>query len=381
MKQAIMRSIMMLLIILLLGACEDKQTTKPSGRTVEIGVIVPLSGEHASLGTQALIGLNAAHALHPMTVAGDRIQLHIGDNNSSVRGSVSLVEQFSNDPNIKAIIILVDSYAALSIMQTVNQRQIPVIAAMATHETLTVQSDYMTRLSSSNNAQGKMAAFFAHDELLINRAAIFYEADSVYSASLASFFKEEFTNIGGKVYDELTADMPKNQLESRLRALEEKGVELIYTSAINRNAIRLLQINRKFDLNFQFIGTGNMLANLKERGISDYAELSEGIFVVAEYFDDRIKSTIEQQMKRYAKEKDVEFNTHSLLAYDSYLLLNNSVGGCENCTRSSLNDALRNNRGFSGLSDTIRTKDGDAKRPMFINKIHDEKMYVYVKVF
>ncbi|RLA71527.1 MAG: hypothetical protein DRG24_05320 [Epsilonproteobacteria bacterium] len=381
MKQTWIHSLLILLIITIFSACEEKPTIKHSGKTVEIGVIVPLSGEHVSLGVKALIGLNAAHALQPLTVTGDRIQLHIGDNNSSIKGSLSLLEKFAENTDIKAIIILLNSYGALSIKQMINKKKIPVIAAIATHETLTTQSNYITRVSSSNDTQGKMAAFFAHDELLINRVAVFYDADSVYSTSLAQFFKEEFTDIGGTVYDELTANMPADQLERRLRALQEKGVELIYTSAIKRNAIHLLQINKKFNLNFQFIGTGNMLANMKERGITDYTELSEGTFVVAEYFDDRIKSIIEQQMRRYAKKKAIEFNTHSLLAYDSYLLLRDALKNCAECSRSTLNEALRNNRGFAGISDTIRTKDGDVKRPMFINKIHNEKMYVYVKVF
>ncbi len=381
MSSVLIRLTFIVMIGVIFLGCEDQSKIKASGKTIEIGVIVPLSGARKMLGVKALIGLNAAYALKPLSPAGDKIVLHIEDNNSSIEESKALLQTFAQNKEIKAIFILLESNVALAILPTINQLKIPVIATMATHESLTKKSHYITRVSSSNDAQGKIAAFFVHDELMIKKSALFYDIDSVYSTSLALYFEEEFKNIGGKVLGQLTSDMSKFVLQKSLIDLKKRGVEIIYASAISEKLLALLQINRDLNLDFKILGTGNMLANMSERGITNYVELSHNTFVVAEYFDDRIASKIEQQIQRYSHDNGVELNTHSLLAYEGYLLLNDTLGKCTTCGRMSLNNALRNHHGFEGINDTIRIKEGDVKRPMFINSIRNEKMYLYVKVF
>ncbi len=371
----------LILYSLLFCGCEVKHEIKPSGKQVDIGVIVPLSGEKEAFGTKALYGLQAALTHHPLTHKGDRIVLHIEDNHSHTETTDTLLRKLAQNSDIKVIILLLNSNATLQITSLINHLEIPVIAALATHEDLTIKSSYLTRISSSNAAQGKIAAFFVSDELLLDKAALFYNPSSVYSSSLATFFIEEFEKIHREIVDVIESEMDENELERRLLLLKKAGVELVYTSAVDRNARRLLQLRKKLNLDFQILGTGNMQANLKAHSIIEMPQLSEDVFVVADYFDDKIKTDEEKKIVAYSEEKKIELTTHSYLAYESYLLLHNALGKCQECNQTQLNQLLRNNSGFTGISDVIRTVEGDAKRPMFINRIHDEKMHIYVKVY
>lgn len=367
--------------ILFLTGCEETKQIKPSGKIIAIGVIAPLSGESESIGLNALKGLQAAQEIHPLTARGDRIELIVQDDGSNAGKASALVSEFSREQKVKAVLTLSTSDSVLTMAHILNRLNLPTVTAIASHEAITKKSSYISRVCMNNAQQSRIAAYFAYDELHVNTVATFYNAGSAYSNSLARFFQKEFESIGGKVVGNVTSDLSDNSLKQELLTLRQKGVELIYTLVKGAKAIRFLKLRQKLGWKVKVIGSDGLLGSLQEHGLEDIS-LVEGVFVTENYADDAMATAEEKDLNSYIDKKKITLNTHSYLAYESYLLLLETLSECtDQCSGDQLNSRLRNHKQFSGINDRISVKEGEVQRPIFINKIHKGKMLMHLKVY
>ena len=201
-----------LAIMLFLTGCEEKKKIRPSGKVIMVGVIAPLSGESRSIGLSALEGLRAAQAIHPLTAKGDRIEFDIRDDDSNRGQAVTVVADLARE-KVKAVLTFSTSDNVLTMTHSINQLNLPTVAAIASHEAITIKSGYISRVCMSNAEQGKIAAYFVHDELLLNDAAILYNENSAYSNSLARFFQKEYEKIAGDIVDKMTSDLSDHDFQ------------------------------------------------------------------------------------------------------------------------------------------------------------------------
>ncbi len=370
-----------LALILFLTGCEETNKIKPSGKVITVGVIAPLSGESRSIGLKALKGLEAAQAMYPLTTKGDRIKLIVRDDTSNAGTAAALISELAKEQKVQAVVSLSTSDGVLTMTPAVNQFKLPSVAAIASHESITGKSSYISRICMSNAGQSRIAAYFAHDELLFDKAAIFYDDDSAYSNSLARFFQKEFEKIEGKVVGKVTSDLSDSDFERELSTLKQQGVELFYTSVKGAKALRFLQLREKLEWKVAIIGSEGLLSSLKEHGLEDQG-LVEGVFITENYADDAVVTAEEKRLNRYVDKKDITLNTHSYLAYEGYLLLLDALSKCsDQCSSDELNSRLRNQHSFSGINDRMSMKEGEVQRPIFINKIHKGKMLMHLKVY
>ena len=368
-------------VMLFLTGCEETKKIRPSGKVITVGVIAPLSGESKTIGLKALEGLQAAQSIHPLTAKGDRIKLIVRDNKSYEGKAAALVSELAEEQKVNAIIILTTSDSVLTMTYVINRLNIPTVVAIASHETITEKSSYISRVCMSNAEQGRIAAYFAHDELLFEKAAVFYNAGSAYSNSLARFFQKEFENTGGEVVGKITSDLIDSNFKRELLTLQQKGVELLYTSVKGAKAIRLLQLREKLDWDVTIIGSDGLLNSLQEHGLEEMG-LAEGVFVTENYADDAMLTIEEKRLNHYMDAKQIDLNTHSYLAYESYLLLLEALSECtDNCGSDELNARLRNQKSFSGIDGRISVKEGEVQRPIYINRIHKGRMSMLLKVY
>jgi len=367
--------------ILFLTGCEETKQIKPSGKVIAVGVIAPLSGESEFIGLKALEGLQAAQAIHPFTEKGDRIELMVQNDESNAEKASALVSELAQEQQVKAVLTFSTSDSVLTMAHVINRLNLPTVTAIASHEAITKKSSYISRVCMNNAQQSKIAAYFAYDELHVNTVATFYNAGSAYSNSLARFFQKEFESIGGKVVGKVTSDLSDNSLKQELLTLRQKGVELIYTSVKGAKAIRFLQLRKKLEWKVNVIGSDGLLSSLEEHGLKDQ-NLVEGVFVTENYADDAMATTAEKDLNSYSDKKKITLNTYSYLAYESYLLLLETLSECtDQCSSDQLNSRLRNHKQFSGINDRISVKEGEVQRPIFINKIHKGKMLMHLKVY
>lgn len=379
-----MRSLYIVIVLsltLLLTGCGERDTIKPSGKVIKIGVIGPLSGESASIGRKALEGLQAAQAIHPLTANGDRIELIVKDDESSPEKVADVFLGLLAEEKLDALITLSTSDGVMNMTKVINAQKLPVIVALASHESITTGSPYISRVCMNNAQQSRVAAYFIHDELFLEKTAIFYNAETAYSNSLAHSFQEAYEKIGGEIIADMTSGLSIKDLRPILRRLKTQGVEVLYTSVKGKRSVDLLRLRQELDWDVVIIGSDGMLGSLKEYGLKGTRSV-EGLFVTENYADDSVATIEEVLLERYAKKNDVLLNTHSYLAYESYLLLLEALAKCSaGCKSDELNSRLRDHEVFRGLNDRISVIGGEVQRPIFINHVHNAKMLMHLKVY
>lgn len=83
--------------------------------------------------------------------------------------------------------------------QVLQPAKIILLSPFSTNPQVTLVGDYIFRICYTDLFQGKILANFAFKDLGARRAAVLVNADSKYSEGLASYFTENFQNLGGTV--------------------------------------------------------------------------------------------------------------------------------------------------------------------------------------
>jgi len=73
-----------------------------------------------------------------------------------------------------------------------------------------------------------VAALYVRGELLIDRAAVFVDADSTYSSNLGQTFTEKFESIGGRITDRVSLAGEVEGLGSTFKSVRVGRPELVY---------------------------------------------------------------------------------------------------------------------------------------------------------
>ncbi len=195
-----------------LGGCDQKPSIEPSGKTIKIGIIAPLSGPDHIKGKEGLRGMQFAMQLQPYLQNGDRIELVAEDDRNDPALTVQLLKKLVEKDKVSAIITFSTSDPVLAMAKVADDYKTPILAAIATHPDITTHNGFISQLCFDDHFQGTTAALFVRDELLIDKVAVFINPDSAYSRDLAAKFESKFKSIGGEITDtirlaEETADL------------------------------------------------------------------------------------------------------------------------------------------------------------------------------
>jgi len=187
----------LILIIILASGCEQKPVKiTPSGTSIKVGIIVPLSATHQNKGKEGVIGIKTAMKLHPLLNNGDKIELVIENGQNDPEQSVAALKRLSQEDKVTAILLFSGTESTLAITRVANQYKTPILSIIATNPDVVKNSAWVSQFSYDDNFQGTVAALYVRDELLFDKVAVVSNPESPYSTYLASVFIREFVAVG-----------------------------------------------------------------------------------------------------------------------------------------------------------------------------------------
>ena len=158
MTKKMYRTWLAVLILFLVGACEQKPVVEPRGKTIKIGVIAPFSGSDVAKGKEGLNGVRAVTQMQPLLNNGDRIEIVTKDDRNDPKRSVMALHELAEKEKVSAVITLSGSGPVLSMARVADRYKVPILAGLATHPEVTQKSDYVSQVCFDNIFQGKVAA-------------------------------------------------------------------------------------------------------------------------------------------------------------------------------------------------------------------------------
>ena len=205
-------------------SCKDKDTT------VFIGGVFPLSGGHASYGSESRDGINLA--LEQINarggVLGRKIAIIFEDDEGKAEMAVNAFSRLTNRDNVSIVIGSNLSGPTLAITPLAQRNEILLISPTATNIAVTQAGDFIFRACFIDPFQGVAGANFAYEVLGSRRAAILFDESASYNSGLAEAFKNQFMALGGQVAAIEAYQTGDTNFNTRITRIKAANPDLIY---------------------------------------------------------------------------------------------------------------------------------------------------------
>lgn len=374
---------LVLLLLLFLPACSEEQAIAPSGNTVKIGVIGPMSGPQKIIGEAALRGIQTALHMYPYLENGDKIQLIVEDDQNQPELTIKAFKKIIHSENISAILLLSTSGSALAVNSIADTYEIPVLTLIASHPEISINKKFTNQFCFDNSVQGKVAALFIRDELLIERVAVFNNPDSFHSTSLADEFINTFQSIQGQVVELTSITAETTDYKEILERLRGQNVELLYMPVAADNIIAIAKTLRQMKWAPQMMSSDGVFAKLRHK-LGRNLKKVEGLLTIDLYASNLDESSLgEKAQRQYAALFKHKTTPYTGVGFEGVVLLTDAMNRCHDPADSiCVNEMIRLTKDFEGIMGKITiTSSGKTLRPLIVNRFRKNQMEFVVKVY
>jgi len=368
--------------LLLLSGCDKPSPIMPSGNTIKIGVIAPLSGSSLQKGKEGIKGIHYLLNTQPLLENGDKIELYIKDDLNKPELSTQALKELVKKHQVTAVLSLSSSHVVLELGKIANKYNTPIISLFATNPGITQNNNYITPFGYNDHFQGVAAALFVHDELLIERVAIFKNSNNIYSKDLADAFKNKFKSVRGQIL--LDADYINNnrQLTQILSEMRNKKVQLIYLPIDANQVINIVNVLNKLNWQPKTMGADGLLVNILIDHKKDINKLN-GMITTDFYSSDLPMTEFGSVVKQGYESKDNDLTSYSMMGIESISLLKQLLNQCSKklknkCIQEQLNAGVT----YTGLLGKISiNSDRTTQRVLLVNEINNGELNNIVQIY
>ena len=382
MKHNLAMMITVLAVFLTAGCSErEEMQHEPSGKTVKVGVIAPLSGDDKAWGENGLLGAKTALQLDPYLVNGDKVEFVLEDDRNSPEFTVEAARKLAADTEVAALLVFSGSAAVLELAEITDTLSVPILAVTSTHPGVT-ENKWISQLVFDDEIQGLVSALYVMDELLVDRVTVFRDLKDPHSVYLAEQFTKKFTESGGTVESVIFAG-EGNDFEGLPRRLELSQPSFLYLPLGPEKVMAVEAAARKLDKKPQIMVSDGVLSLIILNFKQD-RKLLNGMLAVDVYSTTRSRTNYgEKATATFKKSFKEPGTTITALGCEGTSLLLEAMDKCADSTnRECVNNKLRGNYPFEGFFGKIRIKqNGKIERPVFINLVRNGAMEKLVKIY
>lgn len=366
-----------------LSACDRNPVIEPSGKTIKIGVIGPMTGEGFAKGQEGVKGIKTAQYMRPFLNNGDAIELLIEDDKNDPDETVKLIRRMAEDNNVSSVLLLSSSASALKAGAVADAYSIPVLTLVATHTDITKDRQYISQMSFDNNFQGRVAAFFVRDDLLLDKVAVIYDSNSFHSTQLAEQFIRAFRSADGKITNSLMLNQAASDYEESLKNIQAGGAEFLYLPLRAEQVFDIITTASAIKWSPLMMGGDGMIASALAQH-KDQSGLLDGIYAT-DFFSSQMPLTDFGDKARdvFSSLYDTHSTTYTGLGVEGYSVMVHAINRCAaHRDRECINDKIRSTVKYPGIIGKISiTENGKAERPLVVNMIANGRMQFVVKVY
>ena len=202
----------------------------PEGDPIQLGTLLVISGENASLGLDSQHGAELAAMMRDNEVVGHPIEWQHEDDLCTAEGGQSGGQSLASNEEIAAVIGTSCSSAGVPAAQITSEAGIVLISPSNTAPDLTdpaTHQPFYLRTAHNDRIQGAAMADFVANELQLKSAATIHDG-SPYAEGLADVFAEEFQAAGGEVTAEEAIQVGDKDMRPVLTSIASDPPEMLY---------------------------------------------------------------------------------------------------------------------------------------------------------
>jgi len=348
-----------LVALLSVSACGDS-----GSQTIEIGAILPLTGDGAKYGEEARNGINLALD----EIAKGKLRVIYEDDLGTAAGAVNAFNKLTATNKVSAIIGPMYSSTALAVAPLAERKQVVVLSPSASSPALTTAGDFFFRNWPSDVFEGGEMARYARKNLGLERVAIL-AVNLDYGVGLTNVFRKTFEQEGGTVTTVESYDQGATDFRTQLTKIAATNPQAVYLPGYYAEIGLALRQARELGLRTRFLSSVGF-DNPKVLEIAGNA--ADGVIFARPYYDpDSSDPVVKNFVANFSKKYGSAPGVYAAHAYDALRIMYKAIesGGT---TAEGIKRALYQIRDFPGVTgSTTFDNNGDVIKPIQIMKVEN----------
>ncbi|HIH2133373.1 TPA: ABC transporter substrate-binding protein [Campylobacter coli] len=343
-------------------------------KTINLGVVLPLTGPVAAYGQDVFNGIELANKLNAKLDNGDEVKLIVIDTKGDKLETTSAVNRLIAQDKVIGIIGEATTPNTIQAISIVEDKKIPLIAPVASGDKLLEGKKYASRVCFSDSFQGDKFASYVTKELNLKNAVVIIDQSNVYSLGLAKAFEKSLKENGGKVIKKLAISSGDKDFRAVVSQLKSLNPDFVYMPIYHPEAALIARQAKQ-------IGFDKLLAagdGVNNQTFIDLGSTAVNGVVFTDSFDSSNPSTARGKtfINEYEKIKgNANLPAFSAMGADAYYVMLNAMNACQNTlTSECINEKIHQTSNYEGVGGIINIDaSGNAIRPVVIKEIQDGK--------
>jgi branched-chain amino acid transport system substrate-binding protein len=360
--------LLVIVAVAALMSCKSKETVLPNA----IGGFLPMTGAVAAYGQDAKAGIEIAMEMKPEAL-GKKLNFVIADTKSDKIEAANAMSRLIEKDKVFAVIGEMISGDTMAGAPIAEKAMIPVVSPTATNPLVTQNKKYIFRVCFIDPVQGDIAAKYAFNTLKAKKAALIVDKSQDYCVGLAKFFKDAFTQLGGKIVAETFCVTEDKDFSAQLSTIKPTAPDIIYAPNYYSPVALFTKQARELGVKAPVLaGDGAQADELIQIGGKEVEGVAfTGHFHPQAATTDLAKDWMARFEKKYPGKQPNAFHA---LGADAYFVLLDAITRANSMKGESIRAALATTKDFSAISGKLSIgEDGNAVKPMVINVVKGGK--------
>jgi branched-chain amino acid transport system substrate-binding protein len=360
--------LLVIVAVAALMSCKSKETVLPNA----IGGFLPMTGAVAAYGQDAKAGIEIAMEMKPEAL-GKKLNFVIADTKSDKIEAANAMSRLIEKDKVFAVIGEMISGDTMAGAPIAEKAMIPVVSPTATNPLVTQNKKYIFRVCFIDPVQGDIAAKYAFNTLKAKKAALIVDKSQDYCVGLAKFFKDAFTQLGGKIVAETFCVTEDKDFSAQLSTIKPTAPDVIYAPNYYSPVALFTKQARELGVKAPVLaGDGAQADELIQIGGKEVEGVAfTGHFHPQAATTDLAKDWMARFEKKYPGKQPNAFHA---LGADAYFVLLDAITRANSMKGESIRAALATTKDFSAISGKLSIgEDGNAVKPMVINVVKNGK--------
>lgn len=230
------------------AACKPTEQSAEGLAPVEVGAIIPLTGEVATYGESLKKGFDLAVLQYP-----GKIKVVYEDSKADPKEGVTAIQKLLGD-GVRYFLGDATSGVSLALAPVAEQNEAIVLISIATSDDITKAGPHVFRNCPPNRKQADAAASFIKEKLNYTRVAVLSKANP-YGANLAAQFRKDAATHGLQIiFDEEYEDSLKD-FSTVIEKLKAANPEAVFIPGNYEETALILRKANELEFVKPFIGT------------------------------------------------------------------------------------------------------------------------------
>lgn len=345
-----------------------------------VGEYGSMTGDTATFGQSTHKGiqlaadeLNAAGGLF-----GKKVRILLEDDQGQPNQATTAVLKLIERDQVVAVLGEVKSSCSIAAAPICQKYKIPMISPSSTNPEVTRKGDYIFRACFIDPFQGDVMARFAFNTLKARKVAVLTDKSADYSVGLAHFFKEKFTQLGGKIVADESYQAKDKEFKPQLTNIRAAHPDAIFVPGYYTECTLIALQARELGIQVPLLGGDgwDSDATLKNGG-----KAVEGCFFSNHYHQDDPRPEVQNFIERFKQRNNGEVpDAMAVTGYDAANILFDAMRRAGGTDPSKVRDQIAATKDFAGVSAKITIDaERNAQKSVVVLKIENGR-YKFVEL-